>query len=103
MIIIIQNIAKPVQSVNPSINNYMVRYRKGHKNSKGEKAEWCIVSHETGKVLSSHKSKSAAEKHLGDMHKFKHMTEDTELDSALDLLRENGYVCELPERDDHID
>lgn len=31
----------------------MVVYKKGHKNSKGEKAEWCIVSHETGKILSS--------------------------------------------------
>lgn len=45
----------------------MVVHKKGHKNSKGESAEWCIVSHETGKILSSHKSKSAAKKHLSDM------------------------------------
>lgn len=75
----------------------MVRYRKGHRNSKGEKAEWCIVSHETGKVLSSHKSKSAAEKHLGDMRKFKHMKENsgnTRLDNALVVLEGAGYICE---------
>ena len=60
----------------------MVVYKKGHKNSKGEKAEWCIVSHATHKILSSHKSKSAAEKHLGDMRKFKHMKE-----RAVNMLR----------------
>lgn len=36
----------------------------GHKNSKGELAPWTIVSHETGKIISSHKSKKAAEDHL---------------------------------------
>ena len=40
----------------------------GHKNSKGEAAPWCIKSHETGKILSSHKTKSEAKKHLQDMH-----------------------------------
>ena len=44
---------------------------KGHKNSKGELAEWTIKSHETGKILSSHKSESAAKKHLQDMHSHK--------------------------------
>ena len=53
----------------------MVVHKKGHKNSKGEKAEWCIISHKTGKILSSHKSKTAAESHLNDMRKFKHMKE----------------------------
>ena len=48
----------------------MVVFRKGHKNSKGEKAEWCIVSHKTKKILSSHKSKAAAKKHLQQMHPF---------------------------------
>lgn len=56
----------------------MVVFKKGHKNSKGEKAEWCIVSHETGKIISSHKSKTAAESHLDDIRKFKHMKEDTQ-------------------------
>ena len=36
----------------------------GHKNSKGELAPWTIVSHETGKIISSHKTKKAAEEHL---------------------------------------
>lgn len=50
----------------------MVRYKKGHKNSKGEDAPWTIVSCKTGKVLSSHKSKGAAEEHLQQMEYFKH-------------------------------
>ena len=68
----------------------MVVHKKGHKNSKGEKAEWCIVSHETGKILSSHKSKSAAESHLTDMRKFKHMKEDFDL--AKKFLEDKGYI-----------
>ena len=64
-------------------------HKKGHKNSKGEKAEWCIVSHDTGKILSSHKSKAAAESHLTDMRKFKHMKED--FDSAKKFLENKGY------------
>ena len=68
----------------------MVVRKKGHKNSKGEKAEWCIVSHETGKILSSHKSKSAAESHLTDMRKFKHMKEN--FDSAKKFLEDKGYI-----------
>ena len=68
----------------------MVVHKKGHKNSKGEKAEWCIVSHDTGKILSSHKSKAAAESHLADMRKFKHMKE--EFDSAKKFLENKGYI-----------
>lgn len=75
----------------------MVVHKKGHKNSKGEKAEWCIVSHETGKILSSHKSKAAAESHLTDMRKFKHMKED--FDSAKKFLEDKGYIL-LKERSD---
>lgn len=67
----------------------MVVHKKGHKNSKGEKAEWCIISHDTGKILSSHKSKAAAESHLTDMRKFKHMKED--FDSAKKFLENKGY------------
>ena len=70
----------------------MIVHRKGHKNSNGEKAEWCIVSHETGKILSSHKSKSAAEKHLSDMRKFKHMKENKSFEWALNLLLENNFT-----------
>ena len=47
-------------------------YKKGHKDSKGEAAPWTIVSHETGKILSSHKTKSAAEEHLRQMEYYKH-------------------------------
>ena len=46
---------------------HMFEYVKrvpGHKNSKGESAPWTIVSHETGKIISSHKTKKAAEEHL---------------------------------------
>ena len=49
-----------------------VKYVKGHKDSKGEDAPWTIVSHETGKILSSHKSKKAAEEHLRQMEYYKH-------------------------------
>ncbi|HRZ18950.1 MAG TPA: hypothetical protein P5136_02745 [Methanofastidiosum sp.] len=43
----------------------------GHKNSKGESAPWVIKSHETGKILSSHKTESEAKSHLQDMHAHK--------------------------------
>jgi len=47
----------------------------GNKNSKGESAEWCIVDHNTGKILSSHKTEEAAKSHRRDMeiHKKKGM------------------------------
>ncbi len=44
---------------------------KGHRNSNGELAEWVIKSHETGKILSSHKSEKKAKEHLQQMHIFK--------------------------------
>jgi hypothetical protein len=44
-----------------------IKYMKGHKNSKGESAPWCILSHGSGKVLSSHKNKSEAKSHLRDI------------------------------------
>lgn len=70
----------------------MVRHIKGHKNSKGEKAEWVIVSHKDGHIISSHKHKADAEKHLGDIRKFKHMGESMQLDEAKDILNEAGFV-----------
>ena len=54
-----------------------VVYRKGHRNSKGEIAEWVIVQHDTGKVLSSHKSKGAAERHLKQMEYYKHVKQES--------------------------
>ena len=78
----------------------MVRFKKGHKNSKGEKAEWCIVSHKTERVISSHKSKSAAEKHLGEIQMFKHMkNESMSLNEAKQILKNNGFLVEDFEED----
>ncbi|MFW6225812.1 MAG: hypothetical protein ACOC3V_02485 [bacterium] len=48
-----------------------ITYMKGHENSKGEKAPWVIKSHDSDKILSSHKSKKAAKEHLKQMHIFK--------------------------------
>lgn len=48
---------------------------KGHRNSKGELAEWVIKSHETGKILSSHKSEQKAKEHLQQMHIFNEAAE----------------------------
>lgn len=70
----------------------MVRHQKGHKNSKGETAEWVIVSHKDGHIISSHKTKAEAEKHLTDIRKFKHMGESMKLDEAKKILNENGYT-----------
>ncbi len=54
-----------------------VVYRKGHRNSKGELAEWVIVKHDTGKILSSHKSKSKAGRHLKQMEYYKHIKNES--------------------------
>ena len=50
-----------------------IQHRDGHKNSKGENCPWVIVSHKTGKILSSHPSKEKAEEHLKQMRIFKHI------------------------------
>lgn len=47
-----------------------VCHMKGHRNSDGELAEWVIKSHETGEILSSHKSEKKAKEHLQQMHIF---------------------------------
>lgn len=70
----------------------MVRYKKGHKNSKGELAPWTIVSHKTGKILSSHKSKKKAEEHLRQMEYYKHVNESV-FSKYLDTLP-NGILFE---------
>ena len=54
-----------------------VVYRKGHRNSKGELAEWVIEQHDTGKILSSHKSKGAADRHLQQMEYYKHVKQES--------------------------
>ena len=51
-----------------NIRESSVVHMPGHKNSNGESSPWVIKSHETGKILSSHKSESEARQHLQDMH-----------------------------------
>ena len=70
----------------------MVRHQKGHKNSKGETAEWVIVSHKDGHIISSHKTKAEAEEHLRDIQKFKHMGEHMNLEQAKEILNEAGFM-----------
>lgn len=77
----------------------MIRKIEGHKNSKGEDAQWCIVSHENGRVISSHKSKEDAEKHLKDIQMFKHMKNEAVLSDA-GLKRR---VIDLLDRFDQFD
>lgn len=55
-----------------------VCHMKGHRNSNGELAEWVIKSHETGKILSSHKSEKKAKEHLQQMHIFQEAAEGDE-------------------------
>jgi len=62
----------------------MVKYQKGHKNSKGEDAPWTIVSCKTGKILSSHKSKKAADEHLQQMEYYKHAKAESVFSEWLD-------------------
>jgi len=77
-----------------------VKHIPGHKNSKGEPAPWCVVSHKTGKIISSHKTKEEAEKHLKQIQMFKHMKKKglsvkDELTDAIEALYdflESGQV-----------
>lgn len=57
--------------LNESLVLEFIKHIPGHKNSKGEDAPWVIMSHETKKVISSHKTKEDAKKHLQHMHIFK--------------------------------
>jgi hypothetical protein len=45
-----------------------VAHCPGHRNSKGELAEWCVKSHKDDHIISSHTSEAKAKKHLQDMH-----------------------------------
>jgi len=49
-----------------------VEHCKGHRNSKGELAEWCIKQHNTHKILESFKSEGAAKEGLKNMESHKH-------------------------------
>jgi hypothetical protein len=48
-----------------------VAHVPGHKNSSGEVAPWVVKQHETGKILSSHKTKEEAVSHLRDIEGHK--------------------------------
>lgn len=45
-----------------------VAHVPGHQNSKGEAAPWVVKQHDTGKILSSHKTQAEAKEHLRQMH-----------------------------------
>ena len=69
---------------------------KGHRNSKGELAEWVIKSHETGKILSSHKSEKKAKEHLQQMHIFNEAAESAGYPKLYHIC---GYMTGLTDDD----
>lgn len=71
-----------------------VCHLKGHRNSKGELAEWVIKSHETGEILSSHKSEKKAKEHLQQMHIFKESVDSM----SYKLLGESTYGTDMDNR-----
>lgn len=72
---------------------------KGHRNSKGELAEWVIKSHETDKILSSHKSEQKAKEHLQQMHIFQEAADGFISDSKGDkLIGESIYGNDMDKR-----
>ena len=85
------NLGKEFQSITQKSSSFSkqsyIRYVPGHKNSKGESAPWCIFDHKTGKLLSSHKTKEKAKKHLQDIYIHKHyaLKEDMELPTNANL------------------
>ena len=50
--------------------SYIV-HMPGHKNSKGEAAEWVIKKHETGDILRAYGTEAEAKKGLQMLHVFK--------------------------------
>lgn len=66
-----------------------IRYCKNHKNTKGLDAPWCIYS-ESGKILSSHSSESAAKKHLQDIEIHKSI--DKNKKSSLEPVFDNNSL-----------
>lgn len=72
---------------------HMFEYVKrvpGHKNSKGESAPWTIVSHETGKIISSHKTKKAAEEHLKWMDIYSRKSKYKKKSKMESMMEEQG-------------
>ena len=74
------------------IKQGFIKYQKGHKDSKGQSAPYTIVSHETGKILSSHKTEAEAKKHLQTMHAFSSIKS---LDQLLKQAEEFSYENEV--------
>ena len=76
-----------------------VCHLKGHRNSKGELAEWVIKSHETGEILSSHKSEKKAKEHLQQMHIFNEAAARSIQDKKSDkLIGESTYGNNMDNR-----
>lgn len=76
-----------------------VCHMKGHRNSKGELAEWVIKSHETGEILSSHKSEKKAKEHLQQMHIFQEAADGSTSDSiGYKLIGESTYGNDMDKR-----
>lgn len=73
-----------------------VCHLKGHRNSKGELAEWVIKSHETGEILSSHKSEKKAKEHLQQMHIFNEAAESAGYPKLYHIC---GYMTGLTDDD----
>lgn len=72
---------------------------KGHRNSKGELAEWVIKSHETGEILSSHKSEQKAKEHLQQMHIFQEAEDGfTSYSTGYKLLGESTDGTDMDNR-----
>jgi len=77
-----------------------VKHCPGHKNSKGESAEWCIYSHETGKIISSEKSESAAKKQLQNMHAHSGAAEGVDATRPGGPLKKGEHILIKPEWQD---
>lgn len=76
-----------------------IQHVKGHRNSQGEIAEWVIKDHTTDEIISSHKTKEEAEKHLQQMHAFKKSCFSfSRYSSVKELLESNSsaFLSTLP-------
>lgn len=58
------------------LNESVVKLSSPIKNSKGEMCNYAIKQHDTGKILSKHKTREEAKKRLKQIEMFKHMKED---------------------------
>lgn len=68
-----------------------VAHVPGHKNSKGEAAPWVIKSHETGKIISSHKTQAEAKSHLQDIHAH----ESFDPEAPVETYQAHGVTVEI--------